>query len=435
MRESKFNFLFDHKGDNYVYNSFTGCFAKVDNEFLTLLENVRNNNQFYSESDTFNKMKLSGVIIDNDKDEYAEYRDLFEKTSLDSMSCTFTIALSFSCNFKCPYCYEEKDHYVMSDSHIEKLINFMEKSLVGKKHVNIVWYGGEPLIFKEKVFAIAKHMIQHCEDNGIKYSSSMVTNGFYVTKDIVEEMKNNRISHIQITLDGNREKHNQKRFQPNGDGSYDRILNAIKLVDNAGINLSVRVNVDKNNTEGLNELFDDLKDLNLNNTHIYFGLLAASTDACASIRGTCLTNEEFSMHQLKWNKALYEKGLFKSMLSRYPQRRNLSCAALMVNSFVVDSRGNFYKCWDDIGNVKKSVGNLDNVESLPFKKGEVADSYLNWSPFVYEECQTCKILPICSGFCAYYAMKRNKPQCVNWKYTLIDYLKGYLDLEKANNVK
>lgn len=427
MKKSNYNFIFTHNNDTYVYNSFTGAFAKTDNEFQQFLENVENDSNFTSDSQTFIQMKEAGIIVDNDYDELEKYKDLYVKSKNDKHTCAFTIAPSFSCNFNCPYCYESKNSYVMKPEHVKKMIDYIKKSTEGKKGCHITWYGGEPLICKNIIYEISEEIINYCNEKNIKYSSNIVTNGYLLTDEIISKLEYYKVNQAQITLDGDRERHNAKRFTYDGKGSYDQILANIKKLDSSNIHVNIRINVDKTNENYMDNLFEDLKQLNLTKTNIYFAFIYVATDVCASVSNSCMTNENFSYKNLTWNMKLYSNGLFKSMLQKYPNRIAAGCSALSPNSIVVDSQGYFYKCWDDIGCKEKSVGNLDEDVSMPLIPSWNLHKYLEWNPFIYEECCKCKVLPICGGYCSYLAMKDGKPRCVKWKYTLEDYLKQVID--------
>ena len=60
------------------------------------------------------------------------------------------------------------------------------------------------------------------------------------------------------------------------------------------------------------------------------------------------------------------------------------------NVFVIDSDGELYKCWDDIGHLELSVGNIKN--GLTLNKTFV--SYMSYCAFDDEDCRDCPVLPI-----------------------------------------
>lgn len=188
-----------------------------------------------------------------------------------------------------------------------------------------------------------------------------------------------------------------------------------------------RINVDTKNENCIELLIYELKQYSFKNTSVYFGLLDAITPACSSIASNCLTSETFSLKTLQWNKLLFSAGLIKDILNIYPRTVTLPCAALQKNSFVIDSQGYFYKCWDDIGEKDKSIGRLGNLDKNELQTNNAQSKYLDWNPFTFDKCKNCDILPICSGYCAFLGQKDGEPRCSKWKYTLKEYLNDVIE--------
>lgn len=69
----------------------------------------------------------------------------------------------------------------------------------------------------------------------------------------------------------------------------------------------------------------------------------------------------------------------------------------MTNGFVIGSEGEIYKCWSEVGNLHKSVGNIRYPEKMDSEKN--SKYIIGGSCFEAEECKTCAILPICQGGC------------------------------------
>lgn len=117
----------------------------------------------------------------------------------------------------------------------------------------------------------------------------------------------------------------------------------------------------------------------------------------------------------------------------YPGIKANYCCADTLNAYVIGPNGDLYKCWNDIGNKERSVGNIKE----PIKKyNKMYSDYPLWSPFNHEECINCNILPLCMGGCVYNGLKIGKPECEKWIYNLDDILKVRYDIhckENANN--
>ncbi len=115
---------------------------------------------------------------------------------------------------------------------------------------------------------------------------------------------------------------------------------------------------------------------------------------------------------------IVEKGLGKI---RVPRANPGNCGAVAFNSYVVDPRGDLYKCWNNIGREELKVGTLK--EGPRFERNLVR--WLAFDPFLDEECRECEMLPICMGGCPYVRVTEGKKRCLPMKYNVRDVL-GFL---------
>ena len=107
-----------------------------------------------------------------------------------------------------------------------------------------------------------------------------------------------------------------------------------------------------------------------------------------------------------------------------------SCQAERANSYAFDECGNLYKCWNQIGDVSASYG---NVRSFPDKVNmQNLLMYMGYDILEDEECSNCIVLPICMGGCAYQRMYKKKKQCIIEKYCLDEMI---ISLWKNNNAE
>ena len=79
------------------------------------------------------------------------------------------------------------------------------------------------------------------------------------------------------------------------------------------------------------------------------------------------------------------------------------------NSFVIDPEMHFYRCENLLGGEK-------DILSDGFIKN--SNKYDDWSPFSFQECRDCIMLPSCFGGCCHmYFQTKNTIQCPFFKYT------------------
>ena len=330
------------------------------------------------------------------------------------------------CNFACPYCFEKKNDAVMDNETMKSLVKFVEKRLCMKADkMNVVWFGGEPLLAKNVMWDLSEGFLKICNEKGIEYSSFMVSNAYLLNEDIVDKLIRYKINNVQVTIDGPREIHNQRRYikYDNAIDTFTKIIKNVKLIYNKGIIPKIRVNIDKTNVEYVEELFKTLEKEGLSKVKISIGQVLSITDECGDFIDKCLSVKEFSKQtnniykQLKkYNFTLFDDYPF------YPLPKDNYCGADQINSFVIQPNGDIFKCWDDIS--AKPIGNVkDGINNYKGKLFEMSKWMLT-SPFDDKECRKCKYLPICMGGCPYLRKRLGKHVCEKWKYGLKDTIKN-----------
>ncbi|MGB9679661.1 MAG: radical SAM protein [Thermoanaerobacteraceae bacterium] len=194
------------------------------------------------------------------------------------------------------------------------------------------------------MFDMSEKMINICGENETNYSSYIVTNGYLINDDIVNKFREIKISGAQITIDGPPYIHNKRRKLKGSDkGTFDVILSNVKKILKAGIDVTIRVNIDKTNIDKLEELLDILEINGLKNIQLTLGQITAYTEACISVAETCLNTEEYAKVNIIFQDILYKRGFISQGYPYYPGTKANYCTADTISSFVVDPDGYMYK--------------------------------------------------------------------------------------------
>ena len=435
MKESRYNFFFEVDKECFVFNALTCALANIDGSFEENLKRAISGEEI--DNKLLNAMKKSGVIIEDCFDELDYLRIRRMQVKFQEQSLGIIIAPTMMCNFACPYCYESPQSAFMKDEVIEAISERVKAAAERKMPINITWFGGEPLLAQNVIWELSEKMLDACEKNGVDYKATMISNGYLVNDRIIENMLKYKINRIQITVDGTPDIHNSRRKLKNStEPTFDRIMTNIKKMCDAGIHVIIRVNVDKTNIGRVNELIPELKKYELKNCHVYLGKVSDLTDVTSSIANTCLDMPEYSSESEKWTRVLMENGLISDFKPMYPSPKNCFCTADCSSMFVIDTDGNMYKCLHDVGNSSKKVGNILD-EKNDVEPGErqkqflVSSKYKLWSPFNFQKCKDCNVLPLCMGGCPSTGIRASKPNCSPLKYNLIDSLKLWVTLRKS----
>lgn len=417
LKQSEYNFIYDDLGKDQIvmYNSFTGALAVVKEEqyrqFTAYLESGKE-----IEDKTFlDNLLKCGYLLPSGVDERFLIKTRMLQGRYRNDVLSLTIAPTMACNFRCVYCFEQ-GYYgtkLMDEETQINLMEFIKRHINGVKRLNVTWFGGEPLLGMPVLEKLSQEMISLCNEKGIQYSAGIVTNGYLLTKDVAEKLKKYQVRSVQVTIDGPREIHDNRRPLIGGGGTYDVIMKNLEEIKGI-LSVSLRINVDYDNISAADKVMELLqqKDM-LSYVRPYLGLVESYNDNYQEEK--CFTDEMYSKYNLKF---LMDHNI--PLETTYPRPRWNYCVSDMYNGWVIDDSGNLYKCWNDIGIPKKSVGNI-NLGNNCMQKTSLLQEYSSFDPMTYEECKDCKMLPICLGGCPHNRAEGRRV-CEQRRFSMQEYL-------------
>lgn len=301
------------------------------------------------------------------------------------------------CNFRCWYCYEShKPKTTMPDDVILKTKKFLENISNHFKNIEMSFFGGEPLLeFNRIVMPLSDHLRILADSKGISYNISFTTNGYLITNDIVDKLKNFNVSLLQITLDGNEECHNKVRTSST-ENSFRKIINNIHKLAKAKLPVLIRINVTNENITGALEVprfFDDLNIKEKRYLHVIVQQVwqDSSNDILDNIW------ELYSR--------FYEYGIMP-----WPRKFNFIkdiCYADRLHSAIINYNGNIHKC--------TAMDFEDNLSDGILNENGEFDTLLAFNQRMQKRknnriCDTCRIRPICNGGCLKHLIKNKSAE-------------------------
>ncbi len=185
------------------------------------------------------------------------------------------------CNLRCDYCYylEKADTLptyadwdsdgrgnsvpqcgknVMSDATLELFI----RQYIGtqtQREVLFTWHGGEPLtmpisFYRKAIDLQRKHANGHLTDNCIQ------TNGTLIDEEWCKFFKENNWL-VGVSIDGTREMHDRYRRNANGQGSFDKVMHGIELLNRYGVMWNAMAVVNSYNAKRPAEFYNFFKSI------------------------------------------------------------------------------------------------------------------------------------------------------------------------------
>lgn len=359
----------------------------------------------------------------------------------------FMFIPTYECNLRCPYCFETETRVelgklkvlqnVMFPEMVDAAYKCMDMLVAGRfpgraeekqRGGKITLYGGEPLTLE------TLPIVEYIFEEGVKrgYNFSAITNGVDL-HHFLHLLGPGKIDFLQITLDGPKEIHNRKRIGPRyKGGTYDRIVENIKLALATGVHVSVRFHVDFNNIARTKELADDLKRENLHE-HKNFTLYTYPIHMFH--RGVeTPTYPLMGLHHMhaevgRMSKAFLAEQEAQAAASPEPKKRELKvlnvrmpddgirsklksylggqlaglfgggiepCAAT-TGLYIFDPFWKIYSCWDNVGMAGHETGTYSPDGPV---LNDMHHDWLSRSPATIEECKDCKYALFHFGGCA-----------------------------------
>lgn len=400
MYWSKYNIL--SKSEKYgflLFNTMSLAFIRINEQDIDMWKKLRETPDSYTNFQNYDFLIKARILVDNQEDDLNVYLADVLKNRYNSSDMALTILPTRGCNFGCIYCYEQDRPNVLMNEQTEKAIVKFVCSNSNLKRLSVVWYGGEPLLNFDSMVRLTKMFKQL----NIEYSAKIVSNGYLLTKEKADLMKDLAIRNIQITFDGSEEIHNQRRFLLGGQPTYRKIMDNLKylLSINQEITIDIRTNIDRRNKDDYNKFYQDFKsEINDKRVTMYPGFVS---DLLSS---ECVS-PEFNISEGGY-KAQFILDIFdkygieiKSFLPKY---RRHSCVASKYFAFVIGPEGELYKCWRMVGNQKEAIGNVNDgsFDMVKFSKYLIGADYT-----LDSKCLQCEFITLCGGGCPLVRM-RNK---------------------------
>ncbi len=415
---SKYNIVSIMKGIPYIVNTLSGALIKLDMPTYLVLkeENIE------SLTDEQREILIKqGMLIDSEIDELKLLRAAYKAYNRGRKSVTIIVCPTMECNFACPYCFEEHHKGHMNEIVESGVITYVEKILKnGYEILNFEWFGGEPLLYPDIIERISLRILDLCEKYSVKCKFAITTNGYCINEKVLSSFKKIHMGEVRITLDGGRETHDKRRILVNGKGTFDVIVHNIKKLAELGIQVKIRVNIDKQNPDAFVRVKNVLS--GIDNLRIYPAKVSIEPTQDDAQKERCyVVGETSEFHQV-----MYHKYGFKPIYEKLFQQGVCSCMAEHDDSCVIDHNGNIYKCVNDVGRSEWAISNiLDTTEK---KNPKVVSKYIGRDPFSEKPCTECKMLPLCYGGCINMLMRQKEHDCVRTKYLWEDIIEEKLGL-------
>ncbi len=438
MEFSGFN-IFSRVKDSdkyFIINSLYGIADIIESDTYTGLLNGNLSRQ---------ELISRGYIVDPDY-EKAEFRNAYlrfvDERESDEIQLFFVTG--YNCNFGCYYCYQSE--YIesggsLNEAVIDSFYQYIDLAFAGRRKY-ITLFGGEPLMPGKRHRSLVERIIEKAAERDIDIA--VVTNGYHIA-DYINLLKKARIREVQVTLDGIRDVHDNRRYLKNGRGSFDRIVKGIDLLLNNCIPVNLRVVVDRDNILGLPDLASFAIDRGWTKSPFMSTQLGRNYEL-----HECQVNRERLFSRLEMYNDIYQ------LIIKHPHIREFHKPAFSVarhlsehgelpppmfdscpgtkTEWAFDFTGNIYACTATVGKKGEELGQFFPER---FMYDERIEQWSERDILSIKECRDCNLGVLCGGGCAAVAKNRtgmhNSPDCRPVRELLELGISAYFRQEEIDN--
>lgn len=316
------------------------------------------------------------------------------------------------CNMYCEYCFYRdemskrttENYGFMSE---ETLKNVIRKTMPKAKGcIQYAYQGGEPTLrgldFYRKAIAYQKQYNR----NGIRVTNALQTNGYGITEEWCNFFKENHFL-VGVSVDGIRDVHDAYRHTVDGRPTYDRIVHAVRILDEFGVDYNILTVVNKETARHVEEIYEAYK---RNGWH--YQQYIACMEPLGKMHGGnnyAISPAEYGTFLIRlfrlWN-ADRKKGTapyirqfdnYAGILEGYrPEACDQRGICGIQN--VVEADGSVYPCdFYMLDEYRLGNFNHDQLEDIDRKREEIG--FVERSKNCGEKCAACRYVKLCRGGC------------------------------------
>lgn len=325
-----------------------------------------------------------------------------------------------ACNLNCSYCFFlEKERlypdsrFRMSDEVLEEYV----RQYIGAQQVpevTIAWQGGEPTLMGLDFFMRSVEYARKHAPPGMSIAHTVQTNGTLLDEAWCEFLRENEFL-AGLSIDGPRELHDRYRVDKGGRPTFDRVMEAARLMQRHEVSFNILCTVNAANAGHPLEVYRFFRDeLGAQWIQLIPIVERINNDGSTLLQeGECVTDR--SVGSLQWGQfliAIFDEwvrhdvgrmyiNMFEATLASWAGEPAALCIfdETCGNALVMEHNGDLYSCDHFVepgyllGNIQeKDMRELVGSEQQRRFGGDKRDALPGY-------CRTCDVLFACRGEC------------------------------------
>lgn len=317
--------------------------------------------------------------------------------------------VSGECNMRCRYCFYYAAHTAsgqvrrMSTSTLDRLIS--EACASSPLQVAFGWQGGEPTLAGLNFFREAVRLQKRYRRQGQRITNALQTNGLLLSEEWCQFLKENDFL-VGLSLDGEKSQHDAERVDAGNQGTYDRVVQALRLLETHGVRYNVLAVVTPDLARRGRQTYRALRALGVKYIQFIpsvdsgFGDVPSRLLLTPGAYGNFLKNAYHEwLADLKSGQRVSVQ-FFESVAAMAIGQPPITCqlSGTCAGQLVVEHDGSLYPC-DFMVRPEWRLGNLHEAPLSELLRGEELRQFMAWAVRLPEECRSCEFLRFCHGGC------------------------------------
>lgn len=357
----------------------------------------------------------------NYMDEVAHYFNIRKQIDCSQVVVCFTITTE--CAFDCDYCFQRHlKRQPSSEAVIHRFIKLFQCYLDQNpqvKVVDLILFGGEPLIRYELCCKLLLLMSELGMKRNVKIVSMMTTSGMIANAQALDKLNESGLGGVQISFDGPENEHETARS-----GTFATISNNLPAFASR-FGLSIKYNITKKNSRSdlYTEFIDHVDNiLGKGQYRIILEAIQATPTATNPHDYFEFESNELADAMVSLAKITNERGIPHNPGAAF----HPPCFLTMGNSVMIQPDGNISACNTAYNMPAFIIGNVMELKRLPMEQPWVKNETMS---AIKKFCRRhqCALVPLCESGCFYEKLRRNlKFSDVICRYEYIERFIPYL---------
>ncbi|MBE6037535.1 MAG: anaerobic sulfatase maturase [Clostridiales bacterium] len=320
---------------------------------------------------------------------------------------------SGSCNMACRYCFyadetEKRSVPLLGRMSRETLHEIVDRALAYADGVcTFSFQGGEPTLAGLDFYRdLADYAAKHPNPKGVRVQYSIQTNGCGLNEDWARWFSEHDVL-VGVSLDGPKEFHDRLRKDREGKGTFQRVMQFIRLLEQYGVEYNILTVVSAANARHAGQLYNFFKKQ---------GFRYQQYIECLDPLGEVPGGNEYSLTPERYEAFLkttfdawyqdmkaghyvynrYFENLMMILTGQAPESCSLRGSCLP--QWVIEADGSVYPC-DFYALDEWKLGNILEHSFEELEEARKKSGFIQWSCRLPEDCRSCRWLPLCRNGC------------------------------------